>query len=123
MASFRLPNQTNRLALIMDPLTDQVPFTFGIEIFEKGHKTTPHTHPSSQELFFILAGQALRLHLFDIARRVVSSGAAQAVLPAPSGRLLIECRNSWGELHEQGEAGRLPNMWRCLSCRAGRGLL
>ena len=60
MASFRLPNQTNRLALIMDPLTDQVPFTFGIEIFEKGHKTTPHTHPSSQELFFILAGQALR---------------------------------------------------------------
>ena len=95
MASFRLPNQTNRLALIMDPLTDQVPFTFGIEIFEKGHKTTPHTHPSSQELFFILAGQALRLHLCDIARqtrRVVSAGAAQAVLPAPSGCLLIDCR-------------------------------
>ena len=62
VASFRLPNQTNRLALIMDPQTDQVPFTFGIEIFEKGHKTTPHTHPSSQELFFILAGQALRLY-------------------------------------------------------------
>ena len=60
VASFRLPNQTNRLALIIDPLTDQVPFTFGIEIFERGHKTTPHTHPSSQELFFILAGQALR---------------------------------------------------------------
>ena len=63
MAAFRLPNQTNRLALIMDPLTDRVPFTFGIEIFERGHRTTPHTHPTSQELFFILAGlsQALRL--------------------------------------------------------------
>ena len=59
VAAFRLPNQTNRLALIMDPLTDQVPFTFGIEIFEKGHKTTPHTHPTSQELFFILAGKTL----------------------------------------------------------------
>ena len=57
VAAFRLPNQSNRLALIMDPLTDQVPFTFGIEIFEKGHKTTPHTHPTSQELFFILAGR------------------------------------------------------------------
>ena len=58
VAAFRLPNQTNRLALIMDPLTDRVPFTFGIEIFEKGHKTTPHVHPTSQELFFILAGAA-----------------------------------------------------------------
>ena len=57
MAAFRLPNQTNRLALIMDPLTDRVPFTFGIEIFERGHKTTPHVHPTSQELFFILAGR------------------------------------------------------------------
>ena len=56
MAAFRLPNQTNRLALIVDPLTDQVPFTFGIEIFERGHKTIPHTHRMSQELFFILAG-------------------------------------------------------------------
>jgi mannose-6-phosphate isomerase-like protein (cupin superfamily) len=35
----------------------QVPFTFGVEIFEAGHRTTPHTHPSSQELFFILAGK------------------------------------------------------------------
>ena len=108
MASFRLPNQTNRLALIMDPLTDQVPFTFGIEIFEKGHKTTPHTHPSSQELFFILAGQALRLHLCDIACqtcRVVSGSAVWAMMPAPSGCLLIDCMEFCGGLHEQGAAG------------------
>jgi len=34
----------------------QVPFTFGVEIFEAGHRTTPHSHPSAHELFFILAG-------------------------------------------------------------------
>jgi quercetin dioxygenase-like cupin family protein len=38
----------------------QVPFTFGVEIFEAGHRTTPHSHPSAHELFFILAG-ALQL--------------------------------------------------------------
>ena len=111
VAAFRMPGQTNRLALVFDPLTDnvraadappsisclmlngfaqtcaspqymrpssikqnteyrslhahaaQVPFTFGVEIFEPGHRTTPHTHPSSQELFFILAGNNLALHL------------------------------------------------------------
>ena len=34
----------------------QVPFTFGVEIFEPGHRTTPHSHASAHELFFILAG-------------------------------------------------------------------
>ena len=56
LSAFQLPNQTNRLALMFDPLDHQVPFTFGLEIFEKGHKTKPHTHPVSHELFFILAG-------------------------------------------------------------------
>lgn len=56
LSAFQLPNQTNRLALMFDPLDHQVPFTFGLEIFEMGHKTKPHTHPVSHELFFILAG-------------------------------------------------------------------
>ena len=56
LSAFQLPNQTNRLALMFDPLDHQVPFTFGLEIFEKGHKTKPHTHAVSHELFFILAG-------------------------------------------------------------------
>ena len=34
----------------------QCPFTFGVEIFEAGHRTTPHSHASAHELFFILAG-------------------------------------------------------------------
>ena len=92
LTAFQLPNQTNRLALVFDPLArppvsgawqpcligwttvartprvcahhthhafsatwrvltalytvyrPQVPFVFGVEIFEKGHRTQPHVH-------------------------------------------------------------------------------
>ena len=57
LSAFQLPNQTNRLALMFDPMDNEVPFTFGVEIFENGHKTNPHTHAVSHELFFILAGE------------------------------------------------------------------
>lgn len=58
LTTFQLPNQTNRLALVFDPFaTPRVPFVFGIEIFEKNHKTKPHTHPNAHELFFILSGE------------------------------------------------------------------
>ncbi len=87
MAAFRLPNQTNRLALIMDPLTDRVPFTFGIEIFERGHKTTPHVHPTSQELFFILAGRPVLCHHFTQSAQKVSAlrSEGQVIVCPPLG--------------------------------------
>lgn len=56
LSAFRLPHQTNRLALVFDPLGDQVNFTFGVEIFEPGHRTTPHVHQLAHEIFVILAG-------------------------------------------------------------------
>lgn len=59
LSAFQLPNQTNRLALMFDPLDHEVPFTFGLEIFERSHKTKPHTHAVSHELFFILAGDGI----------------------------------------------------------------
>lgn len=37
----------------------QVPFISGIEVFERGHRTTPHVHPHAHELFFILAGEGV----------------------------------------------------------------
>jgi mannose-6-phosphate isomerase-like protein (cupin superfamily) len=58
LTAFQLPNQTNRLALIFDPLAKPaVPFVFGIEIFEENHKTHPHNHHTAYELFFILSGE------------------------------------------------------------------
>ena len=56
-ATYVLPNQTNRLALLFDPFADTpVPFVFGVEIFEPGHRTTPHVHDGAYEVFFILSG-------------------------------------------------------------------
>lgn len=57
-ATYKLPNQTNRLALLFDPFADTpVPFVFGVEIFEPGHQTRPHVHESAYEVFFILSGE------------------------------------------------------------------
>lgn len=33
---FRLPNQENRLALVLDPTNQFIPFTFGVEMFPPG---------------------------------------------------------------------------------------
>lgn len=55
--AFTLPGQSNRLALVFNPLDDiGVPFTFGLEIFERNHQTPPHSHSCAHELFFILSG-------------------------------------------------------------------
>ncbi|GAB4820714.1 hypothetical protein N2152v2_007760 [Parachlorella kessleri] len=55
---FQLPNQSNRLALAFDPVTTpQAPLVFGVEVFERGHRTQPHLHPLGFELFFIISGE------------------------------------------------------------------
>jgi mannose-6-phosphate isomerase-like protein (cupin superfamily) len=64
---FSLPGQTNRLALLVDPLgpplvaagvgSAPAAFTFGVELFEAGHATPLHAHADSHELFLILAGR------------------------------------------------------------------
>jgi mannose-6-phosphate isomerase-like protein (cupin superfamily) len=54
--SYQLPEQQNRLALVLDPMSKQVPFTFGVEIFPAGHRTKPHVHTVAHEMFFIVSG-------------------------------------------------------------------
>jgi mannose-6-phosphate isomerase-like protein (cupin superfamily) len=54
--SYQLPKQKNRLALVLDPMSKQVPFTFGVEMFPAGHRTTPHVHTVAHEMFFIVSG-------------------------------------------------------------------
>lgn len=57
--TYRLPDQSNRLALVFDPLGDRLPFTFGVEIFEPEHVTPLHSHEGAYELFFILNGEGV----------------------------------------------------------------
>ena len=52
--------QCRRMRRFDRSLWVQCPFTFGVEIFEAGHCTTPHSHASAHELFFILAGARLQ---------------------------------------------------------------
>ncbi len=57
LTTYVLPGQTNRMAVVFDPQTrPAVPFVFGVEIFERGHKTKPHVHNTAHEVFVILSG-------------------------------------------------------------------
>ncbi|EIE19970.1 RmlC-like cupin, partial [Coccomyxa subellipsoidea C-169] len=132
LAAYRLPNQTNRLALVFDPMADGVPFTFGLEIFEPGHKTAPHTHPSSQELFFILAGDGEGF--CDGQRFPVAAGDAVAFPPrslhgidvSPSGRMycleLMQPNDMFAEFVKAGQPlGGLADDDLCVLAALGCG--
>ena len=57
--TYRLPGQSNRVALVFDPRRDgslAINFTLGIEMFAAGHVTPRHTHAVGYELFVILSG-------------------------------------------------------------------
>jgi mannose-6-phosphate isomerase-like protein (cupin superfamily) len=58
VGAFRLPQQTNRLALLFGPhCSPAVCCSFGVEVFEPGHVTPLHIHNTAHELFFVLAGK------------------------------------------------------------------
>ena len=54
-----LPTSPTCARLPSPLVASQVPFISGIEVFERGHRTTPHVHPRAHELFFILAGEGV----------------------------------------------------------------
>ena len=56
--TFRIsPGDTNRLAIVFDPVAEQVPFITCVEIFDVGGKTSPNVHHRAHEMFFVLKGQ------------------------------------------------------------------
>jgi mannose-6-phosphate isomerase-like protein (cupin superfamily) len=58
--TFRIaPADTNRMALIADPIRDKVPFTAIVEIFDVGGKTPPNTHAEAFEMFYVLSGRGV----------------------------------------------------------------
>jgi hypothetical protein len=50
---------TNKFAVIADPIRDQVPFFACVEIFDPGGATPPNTHADAHEMFFVLAGTGI----------------------------------------------------------------
>jgi mannose-6-phosphate isomerase-like protein (cupin superfamily) len=56
--AFRIaPGDSNYFACLADPVAEGVPFTFIIEIYEKGGATPPNTHTGAYEFFYILHGE------------------------------------------------------------------
>ncbi len=53
------PSDTNRMALIADPIRDRVPFTAIVEIFDVGGKTPPNSHSEAFEMFYVLSGTGI----------------------------------------------------------------
>ena len=51
------PTDTNRLALIFDPVADGANFIAAVEIFDHGGCTPPNEHAVGQEMFFVLKGE------------------------------------------------------------------
>ncbi|GIL51058.1 hypothetical protein Vafri_7157 [Volvox africanus] len=57
--AFRFPRQTNKLAFVFDPSELGLSLSFGVEVFEPGHRTPRHIHRVAHELFFVLAGEGV----------------------------------------------------------------
>lgn len=53
------PNDTNRLAIVFDPITANFSLTFCVEIFDVGGKTPPNRHQLAIEMFFVLQGEGI----------------------------------------------------------------
>jgi|SRR5579875_1151726 len=57
---FRIsPGDTNRLAIIFDPIGENIPFISCVEIYDVGGKTPPNMHTYANEMFFILKGEGI----------------------------------------------------------------
>jgi mannose-6-phosphate isomerase-like protein (cupin superfamily) len=80
LEAFRITTEdTNRMALIADPIRDGVPFTAIVEIFDAHGRTPPNTHAEAYELFFVLAGRGIAI--CDGERMDVGPGDSFVVKP------------------------------------------
>ncbi|MEO1131269.1 MAG: cupin domain-containing protein [Cyanobacteria bacterium J06639_1] len=80
------PHDTNRLALVFDPTSDDVTFTCCVEIYDVGGKTPPNRHQHAAEMFFILKGEG-RAHCDG---KVVELRSGDSLLVPPDGIHVIE---------------------------------
>ena len=53
------PGDTNRLAIIFDPVGEGTSFIACVEIFDVGGRTPPNAHLRAHEMFFVLKGEGL----------------------------------------------------------------
>jgi mannose-6-phosphate isomerase-like protein (cupin superfamily) len=85
--AFRIsPHDTNRLAIVFDPATDNISFTVCVEIFDIGGKTPPNRHQYAAEMFFVLKGEGQAV----CDGKTVTIKAGDSLLVPPSGTHVVE---------------------------------
>ena len=88
---------TNYFACLADPVVEGVPFTFIVEIYEKGGATPPNTHSVAHEFFFILAGtgngycDGLEVDLAPGSSLLIPPGKEHVVQNTGPGKLYALC--------------------------------
>ncbi len=85
--AFRIsPQDTNRLALVFDPVIADMSLTYCVEIFDVGGKTPPNRHQIAVEMFFVLKGQGRA----TCDGKTVPIQAGDSILVPPNGIHVIE---------------------------------
>ncbi len=74
------PADTNKFAMLVDPLADSTPFVSAVEIFEVGGKTPPHFHATAHEMFYVLSGSG-HCRCDDGSVREIAQGDALVLPP------------------------------------------
>ena len=80
------PQDTNRLAIVFDPVIANMSLTYCVEIFDVGGKTPPNRHTLAVEMFFVLKGEGLA----TCDGKTVSIRAGDSILVPPTGTHVIE---------------------------------
>jgi mannose-6-phosphate isomerase-like protein (cupin superfamily) len=80
------PKDTNRLAIVFDPVVANMSLTYCVEIFDKGGKTPPNRHQLAVEMFFVLKGEGIA----NCDGKNVPIQAGDSILVPPTGTHGIE---------------------------------
>ncbi|NEN92262.1 MAG: cupin domain-containing protein [Okeania sp. SIO3H1] len=80
------PHDSNRLAIIFDPVIANASLTVCLEIFDVGGKTPPNRHNLAVEMFFIIKGEGRAI----CDGKSVNIRAGDSILVPPTGIHVIE---------------------------------
>ncbi|MEO0826290.1 MAG: cupin domain-containing protein [Cyanobacteria bacterium J06642_9] len=80
------PVDTNRLAIVFDPMVANMSLTYCVEIFDVGGKTPPNRHQIAVEMFFILKGEGRA----TCDGKTITIQAGDSVLVPPNGVHVLE---------------------------------
>ncbi|MGB3512511.1 MAG: cupin domain-containing protein [Microcoleaceae cyanobacterium] len=80
------PQDSNRLAIIFDPIIANASLTVCLEIFDVGGKTPPNRHNLAVEMFFIIKGEGRAI----CDGKSINLRAGDSILVPPTGIHVIE---------------------------------